>query len=663
MKKQNLFSSLLIGTVALSIALPSLVNADPSGTPPGGNVDATFNSVNAGYGTTAPSVGGDFQGEDAGIQGVATGASGFSGIFYGTNGISSEASSAAGMAAGFYNFAASPAVGVVLGYAGDALLASGPINLVGRIYSGSLDPTDKYVNIEDSDGVRFGDDAGTPQLTISGSTGDIADPNGDVTVADDLLSTGFSKANSGFRLTGSMGTFTMDQIGQMTRMYDNTTSPLQILDANGMDIRGGIANGSTFVDGNPVKIGEADGLLITTNGGTQGLTIAATGDIADTNSAVTLKDDDGLLVSNAASTATMTLIPSGGFSQINTSGNLQLNLASGAGTLFFYDGVGSTPLAMNKSGIWAPSSPSGPLKIIDSEGLGISDNAGNVRLLIDDTGDISNISGTNPVKFADDQGIQIANTAGTVGLTISGTGALSNNDSTTLIDDDNIYTACTASNKSVYFSGATAYCKKAVALSSAGLDVPGSIINSTAGIPIILSDADGVLMSGTGDGIFWIRPNGTTGDVSLSNENGNNVVFNGADNVIVGSTASGLQINSSGELTKLGATAVTVNDANGLSVNGAVTSTGAVTGSSVGRYYFTSWTPSTDTITPSTYKSYSVSCNSGDTAISCNQWRYNYLITPRTLYADSDTCYANVYNENGTAQYFQLQARCYSPNG
>lgn len=448
MKKQNLFSVLLISTVAISIALPSLVNADPGAVPPGGNVDATFNSVNAGYGVTAPSVGGSFNGEDAGIQALSPGASGFAGYFYGTNGVYSEANTVGGIAGGFYNFAGTP-VGVLLGYAGDALLASGPINLVGRIYSSSADPIAKYVNILDSDGVRIGNDAGTAQLTISGANGDIADPNGDVTVADDLLSTGFSKANSGFRLTGTLGTFTIDQIGQMTRMYDNTTSPLQILDANGMDIRGGIANGATFVDGNPVKIGEADGLLVTTNGGTQGLTIAATGDIADTNSAV---------------------------------------------------------------------------------------------------------------KLADDQGLQIANTAGTVGLTVSGTGVISNTDTPVVIDDDDINTACTNIGKGAYISGSSAYCKKAVNIGTAGLDVAGTISNSVTGIPLLLSDSEGVWMSGTGDGAFWIEPNGTTGEVTLHNENGGVIRFNGADKVIVGSATTGLQLEPDGTMSTLGSGSVVVDD-------------------------------------------------------------------------------------------------------
>lgn len=446
MKKQNLFSSLLISTVALSIALPSLVNADPSGTPPGGNVDATFNSVNAGYGTTAPSVGGDFQGEDAGVQAVATGAAGYSGIFVGTNGMYSEATSASGMAGGFYNFASAPAVGVLMGYAGDALLASGPTQLIGRIYSGSTDATDKYVNIEDTDGVRFGNDAGTIGLQVAG-TGAISNPNGNVLVQDSLY-------------------------------LDRTA-------ADGRDIS---------IDGNV-------------------------------------------------------------FGVMSGPGNPEFLFLS---LIDAFGGIGS-----RNSGV-----DSSPLAIVDDSGMSVGNAAGTVGLTIAANGNISNILGTNPVKFTDDNGVQFANTAGTVGLTVSSTGALSNNDAATVIDDDNIYTSCTSLGKSMYLSGATAYCKKAVALTNAGLDVPGSIINSAANFPVVLSDADGVLMSGTGDGLFWVRPNGTTGTVSLANENGNTIVFNGADNVVVGSTSTGLQIDSSGNIQKLGSGAVPVNDANGMSVTG-----------------------------------------------------------------------------------------------
>ncbi len=87
----------------------------------------------------------------------------------------------------------------------------------------------------------------------------------------------------------------------------------------------------------------------------------------------------------------------------STGGNVVMNLNSGNGSIFFSDGVGSHTVGINQWGLW--NSTSNPLKIIDSNGLGISDNGGNVGLLIKSNGDILDNSGS--VTIDDDQGLSI----------------------------------------------------------------------------------------------------------------------------------------------------------------------------------------------------------------------------------------------------------------
>lgn len=441
MKKQNLFSSLLVSAVALSLAVPSLVSADPTGVPPGGNVDATFNSVTTGNGASAS-------------------------------------------------------------LNGDSFIATGLINLVGRIYSGSADPTDKFVNIEDSDGVRFGDDTGAPQLTISGANGDIADSAG----------------------------------------------------------------------------------------------------------AVTVKDDEGLELTTASGADQISLIP-GGFARINANGNLVLDLANGNGTLFFYDGVGDTPLGINHVGLWAPSTPAGPLKIIDSEGLGIADNSGNVRLLIDDTGEISNIFGANSVKISDDQGLQVANTAGTVGLQVAANGNISDPSSDVTVSDNFQTTGYVAAG----WNGTPADTSFGAIYSNGAIYGTGGILNSIAG--------QGLTLNAISPGGFTL--NSCLNHTDTSPANGSCDTISGNAGFTINTLTGGQTINAtSGGLTINGFTSggLTVNSASGgIELNGNFdmnngnkvisnsgtfwgnpapvwiqddaivlgdfAASGAVTGASVGRYY------------------------------------------------------------------------------
>lgn len=335
MKKQNFFSSLLVSAVALTIAVPSLVNADPAGSPPGGNVDANFNTVTAtggyfvqaditnwfynsgghyggsvavndpnGFISTGTSrVAGTFQGGTKGVDGSCNVAACAAGYFSatGAGGVGVSASSTNGVAGTFNGTNGGVSVTTTNFNAGDfttfdpssyALISSGSNNFRGKILNTDASVNGGRVQISDDDGFRIANTAGTAQFDVSGTTGDISDPNGDVTVSDEFqVSGGFSKSDVGFRLNSASATFTVEQIGSMTRMYDNTTQPLQILDADGLDVRGYIRNGGIISDSNPVKIAEPDGLLVTSIGGTQGLTVSSAGDIADTNSDVMVADN------------------------------------------------------------------------------------------------------------------------------------------------------------------------------------------------------------------------------------------------------------------------------------------------------------------------------------------------------------------------------------
>jgi hypothetical protein len=217
MKKQNIFSSLVFGTVVLSITLPSLVMADPTGTPPGGNVDATFNSVTTGGGASAS-------------------------------------------------------------VAGDAFIATGLIDLVGRIYSGSTDPTDKYVNIEDSDGVRFGDDAGTIGLQVAG-TGAISNPSGNVLIQDSIYLDRTAADGRDISIDGNV-------FGIMSGPGNPEFLFLSLIDAFG-----GIGSRNTGVDSSPLAIVDDSGMTVGTAAGTVGLAVAANGNISDPSSDVTVSDN------------------------------------------------------------------------------------------------------------------------------------------------------------------------------------------------------------------------------------------------------------------------------------------------------------------------------------------------------------------------------------
>jgi|GEM_PF-4805316 len=581
MKKQNLFSTFLVSTVVLSIALPGLVHADPTGTPPGGNVDATFNSVTAGYGTTAPYIGGNFQGDSNGINAVSTGPGSIAGGFYGPGGIDVTATDAAQSAALFINNGSG--FGVRIADSIDAFLATGPINLVGRIYSGSTNINDKYINIEDSDGVRFGNDAGTFALQIAG-TGELSNPS-----------------------------------------------------------------------------------------------VAATG-------AVKVKDDQGFqLWSSAGINPNLSIVPTGPLTTASTSGNLSLNLSSGNGTVFFLDNLGNTATSINRWGLWSNTAGQ-PLKIIDSDGLGIGDNAGNVRLLIDDTGDITNVSGTNPVKISDDQGIQFANNAGAVGLTVSGTGAISNTDAGVIIDDDDMNTACTNVGKAAYIdAGGVTHCKKPVSIATAGLDLAGTLTNTISGMPVMISDTEGVWFSGANDGSFVIQPDGTSG-VSIGNENGDKVLFNHADDIIVGPAATGLQIAANGDITKLGAGAVNILDGNGLTVNGNVgigntapTSkldvTGHIKATSIGAYYSRfsndasrtsgAWVGCDSTTTGGNSCNLKATCDPGDISVDTYiSWLHNADSNGHVefIYNSGTSGSVYFYDTGNKPDDFMVGVRCFSPN-
>jgi hypothetical protein len=78
----------IIGSVLI---VPALIGyaAAPTAEPPAGNVDANFSSVTAGYGSTAPTVGGDFSGSSVGVKGTTNT---LSGLTYGVYGHSASTS-------------------------------------------------------------------------------------------------------------------------------------------------------------------------------------------------------------------------------------------------------------------------------------------------------------------------------------------------------------------------------------------------------------------------------------------------------------------------------------------------------------------------------------------------------------------------------------------
>ncbi|MCC7197254.1 hypothetical protein IT413_03625 [Candidatus Peregrinibacteria bacterium] len=331
---------MLVSAVALTIAVPSLVNADPAGSPPGGNVDANFNTVTSNSVTAG---GGYF------VQADITNWLYNSGGTYG-------GSVAVNDPNGFISTGTSLVAGT---FQGGTKGVDGSCN-VGACAAG-------YFSATGAGGV------GVSASSTNGVAGTFNGTNGGVSVT----TTNFN--------AGDFTTF--------------DPSSYALISSGSNNFRGKILNTDASVNGGRVQISDDNGFRIANTAGSAQFDVSGTtGDISDPVGAVTVKDDNGLELWRAAGgSADITLTPAVP-PRLTTNHNLTLNLNSGNGTMFFMDGLNNATLGMNQWGIYnagvgpSPSFSPQPLKIIDSEGLGISDNAGNVRLLIDDTGDISDLN-------------------------------------------------------------------------------------------------------------------------------------------------------------------------------------------------------------------------------------------------------------------------------
>lgn len=269
MKNKKLFlgSGLMILTAVA--VLPMLVGAAPSFPPPTGLPSATFNSIQAGYGSTVPSTAADVkgtmfglsgnstgvggagvyaQGVTLGVAGYATGTPSTGGSFQATTagvvgtsiagtgvkgstatgyGVEGDASNAAGRGARFVNSVAGTSV--ILANSAEA------INATGNIYStGSI---------------------GNPGLTIA-SNGDISDTSGAVIINDPqglTLNQGTVTIGAGGGNYGGMiinapgwGGLTIDNAGSGGQTINATTGGLTINASAGggfqLNTTGGIVN-------------------------------------------------------------------------------------------------------------------------------------------------------------------------------------------------------------------------------------------------------------------------------------------------------------------------------------------------------------------------------------------------------------------------------------
>jgi|GEM_PF-4122071 len=322
MKKQNIFSALLVSSVALLIAVPALVHADPADFPPGGNVDANFNTVTGGTITSSDlsllsgaRAAGQFHGGDVGVVGF--------GPIVGTVGFATSGSSIGGY---FSDSTSNNAV--QLGTPAYAVQTSGDIETGGDIHaSGAI--SNPGLNVGVPNYACFGIDCST----IGSEKGIVVDYYG------------FLSYNGGGDIGAPYPFTIVDPQGLRVRP---AAGGVQIDIKPDGTITGGSTYGPKFTTG--LQVGDSTGTLgirndITTGGGQKSF----------------VKIDDGLWVGVQGLSIQGSI--QNGWPGVDTLGNVSI--------VGVPDVVVNGNLNMNKSGSYITNSAGGssPVTISDNDGL------------------------------------------------------------------------------------------------------------------------------------------------------------------------------------------------------------------------------------------------------------------------------------------------------
>lgn len=442
MKKQNFFSSLLVSAVALTIAVPSLVNADPAGSPPGGNVDANFNTVTAtggyfvqaditnwfynsgghyggsvavndpnGFISTGTSlVAGTFQGGTKGVDGSCNVGACAAGYFSatGAGGVGVSASSTNGVAGTFNGTNGGVSVTTTNFNAGDfttfdstsyALISQGANNFRGKILNTNAGVNSGKVQISDDDGFRIANTAGTAQFDVSGTTGDISDPNSEVTISDSMNVNSYASFYGGVNnYNGATKTGVMDVSGNLRTQgvitagdsdLDLATVAPVTLSSTGIDLTGQLANSDT------------------TNGGR---VFVRDDIIQDAGHALYTDYVRGETYDPGTGTTTTNTLDLVGFPSVFIAAS-----GSSGGSVI----LGGAPLAASGGGSY------NSVTVKDPQGFLMKNYTTDVdSLAITQDGELSNLT-ANPVTLRDDNGMSVKNTFMTSTLmTLDGSGNL-----------------------------------------------------------------------------------------------------------------------------------------------------------------------------------------------------------------------------------------------
>lgn len=469
----------------------------------------------------------------------------------------------------------------------------------------------------------------------------------------------------------------------------------------------GIISNPSTVNSGKVLLYDPDGVQLSSYFEVSALGAVSNTDPVQNSGRVLIQDPQGMEIQ--AGTASLSFKDAGGSDiEFETNNDIVMDLNGGSGTLFL-DAPGTDGIALNAFGIWSPFDN---LNLADNVEISGSAQIGS-SFTISSTG---NISDSNSAVTIDDD-IQLpATTTASSGSIRKGSNPFIHNfgsNSTFLGINAGNLTNSGWANTGVgeftlqnltggYSSTAVGYQALQDMTNSEGNTGIGALaasntttgsFNTAVGQSSLFYNTTGNYNAALGQAALWSNTYGynnvaagalamsdntsghdnvAVGDQALANNSSgyNNVAIGrqagygsttGIGNVFIGNQAGYFASGSNQLYIDNSSTSSPLIEGNFSSNR--VDINGSLYASNLGYYYQTGWTSSSLTISPGSYRSYSVSCSSGDIAVSCDQWRYNYLIVPRYIYSSGNTCYAQAYNGNGSSQYFQLRATCLSPDG
>jgi hypothetical protein len=300
----------------------------------------------------------------------------------------------------------------------------------------------------------------------------------------------------------------------------------------------------------------------------------------------------------------------------------------------------------------------------------------------------------NGVKVKDNAGFQVANDAGTVGLSIAANGDITDNSGAVTINDSDGVSAPKYydSDNTFYYDDPSNFSYlNNIYLSGKMYDYPsGSYYVDPATTSILNNLYTGIGYFNTlydwNNTTYYLDPSSPVTSLNAAGAitaNGVVKATNGSKNAALwpdggvqadaNMTVSGWIYNVTGNPTFNPNNDVMINDNlnvmgyiydndSAIVLNDTVSVNGSLTATSIGNYYETGWTSSADTIPAGTSENRTVSCTAGDTAVSCMEWKGNYLVQPRYVYVSGASCTSQFTNANGFDTFAQVNALCFSPN-